>query len=683
MPVLITTNIIRNILCKCLFLGKMANLPPRKVTSASKSKQDASPLQILLQMGFRRQRALKALAATGNRSVQLASDWLLTHVSDSNIDADDPREYIFYASPTGPLLSQLLEFWDKSKSTCGWNGAHNFLPHITLVSFFKAPDDTSLHLAKAVRQVVENVGDPPKYTLKLEPYVSHNFMGLFISEEHAEYLKKIAVQYVKQVSSVSSINLEAHVKSLHITLAYHFEESSYEDLKSLVEEMQPVEHSSWELRLYSRDPRFANHQVYKVTQGYSPQASDELELVLGDYIYIEEKEFDISPDGWVHGTSWLTGLNGYLPAVYTRRTAETDAWTLHKAVSLGNNCSDCKSESGSNTDSEMAATYPHEDAADLAYKKSEETYQEWDKYWSEVMNSRSDSILTITQGLPMNWELSKAAEEMKNNITNGTSKSRRWVFALRHGERVDLTYGPWVPHCFENDTYVRKDLNLPLKLAHRAGGKGGYVKDTPLTRLGWFQAQLVGEGMRMAGVSIKHVYASPALRCVETAQGFLDGLRADPSVKIKVEPGLFEFKNWHMPKGIDFMTPIELCKAGLNVDMTYKPYVEMDASAETMDEFFKRGEVAMQAAVNDTEKDGGNVIFIGHAITLDQMVGALHRLRDDMEDVQPYEIGRNLLKVPYCALGAMRGKPWDVVSPPCPPSINSSSGRFDWRILIK
>ncbi|XP_062531961.1 ecdysteroid-phosphate phosphatase isoform X5 [Bombyx mori] len=592
MPVLITTNIIRNILCKCLFLGKMANLPPRKVTSASKSKQDASPLQILLQMGFRRQRALKALAATGNRSVQLASDWLLTHVSDSNIDADDPREYIFYASPTGPLLSQLLEFWDKSKATCGWNGAHNFLPHITLVSFFKAPDDTSLNLAKAVRQVVENVGDPPKCTLKLEPYVSHNFMGLFISEEHAEYLKKIAVQYVKQVSSVSSINLEAHVKSLHITLAYHFEESSYEDLKSLVEEMQPVEHSSWELRLYSRDPRFANHQVYKVTQGYSPQASDELELVLGDYIYIEEKEFDISPDGWVHGTSWLTGL-------------------------------------------------------------------------------------------PMNWELSKAAEEMKNNITNGTSKSRRWVFALRHGERVDLTYGPWVPHCFENDTYVRKDLNLPLKLAHRAGGKGGYVKDTPLTRLGWFQAQLVGEGMRMAGVSIKHVYASPALRCVETAQGFLDGLRADPSVKIKVEPGLFEFKNWHMPKGIDFMTPIELCKAGLNVDMTYKPYVEMDASAETMDEFFKRGEVAMQAAVNDTEKDGGNVIFIGHAITLDQMVGALHRLRDDMEDVQPYEIGRNLLKVPYCALGAMRGKPWDVVSPPCPPSINSSSGRFDWRILIK
>jgi len=63
-----------------------------------------------------------------------------------------------------------------------------------------------------------------------------------------------------------------------------------------------------------------------------PGAPDELEMCDGDFIFMEEKELEVSTDGWYLGTSWMTGCTGMFPGVYTERTAETETWTMHRYV---------------------------------------------------------------------------------------------------------------------------------------------------------------------------------------------------------------------------------------------------------------------------------------------------------------------------------------------------------------
>ncbi|KAH8243852.1 hypothetical protein KR032_010813 [Drosophila birchii] len=751
----------------------MATLPPRKSQTPTRiciSKQHLTPLQTLLQMGFPRHRAEKALASTGNRGVQIASDWLLAHVNDATLDECAPREYIIYACPTGPFLQQLEEFWAKSRQMCGWNGAHNYVPHITLVSFFKAPDECSLQLSKALKQVVDMTGALLDRPLKLEPYMSQNFMGFFVSEEDANYLKRLALQYVKEVSnsiisdtyeqldaivacfpwcgavssgtrciprSSRSISLEPHVKSLHLTLAYQFPQAQFNALKALVETLDASCASNWELRLYSRDPRLATKQVQKVVYPHNPHETDELELRIGDYIYLNSDVVDSSSDGWAEGISWLTGSTGHLPVNYTERTAESDAWTLHRVVQLSKSVASSltSAEDLDIVDGRSISTEPEERQRELHQahpeiiegSSFEESEQSVEKYLRQTLkpclelpsvqllnshnlthqhNPNTPTIEITTNMSSCSTSISKqpvdeimvepppaqlprpddtlsvhSDHSLQPGSMDASHAKNRKIYIMRHGERVDFTFGTWIPYCFDEfGNYMRKDLNMPKALPRRKNSPEGWQNDSPLTNVGVYQANLIGQALLEAQVQIDHVYCSPSYRCIQTCTSALEGLKLTEKHKIKVEPGLFEWMAWY-PSGVpDWLTKNELVEAKYNVDLDYEPVQPSSELTvrlkESTEQFYERNHDVIQQLLEQTT---GNILVVAHATTLDtcsrQLTGGAPRSTNELRQV--------IHKIPYCSLATVEQMDgvWKLVEPECLPVTHSKNPRFEWNAL--
>ena len=199
-----------------------------------------------------------------------------------------------------------------------------------------------------------------------------------------------------------------------------------------------------------------------------------------------------------------------------------------------------------------------------------------------------------------------------------TSEHSQKLFIIRHGERVDSTFGTnWLHQVFDPNTgvYHRTNLNLPKKMVTRKDYRD-FVFDPPLTELGLYQCKLVGEELAAQGIKIDHVYSSPTLRCIQTADQILQGLDKREKIPIRIEPCLFEFLKWYpvLPSTWPFLSNEELIGNGYHIDQSYKPFYPIESLRKDEDElmFYSRSHFITTSILKNHEDQQGNILIIGH-----------------------------------------------------------------------
>ncbi|CAF0872694.1 unnamed protein product [Didymodactylos carnosus] len=258
------------------------------------------------------------------------------------------------------------------------------------------------------------------------------------------------------------------------------------------------------------------------------------------------------------------------------------------------------------------------------------------------------------------------------------------LFVIRHAERVDSTFGiTWVDNVFDkNGQYKRLNLNLPKKMIQRRDNKD-FLFDPPLTELGLVECKMVGEELLAQGVKISHVYSSPALRCVQTADKIIEGLNKKDEIPIRIEPCLFEFLKWYpvVPLKWPFLTIDELSKNGYHVDNFYKPFYPIESLRKDEDEqmYYTRSHFIITSILKNHELDGGNVLIVGHAPTLEvctrQLTGGQPRVND---------LKFLVLRIPFLSMLTISKQSdgtWRAIKPPIPPMKHQAVESFDWRFI--
>lgn len=162
-------------------------------------------------------------------------------------------------------------------------------------------------------------------------------------------------------------------------------------------------------------------------------------------------------------------------------------------------------------------------------------------------------------------------------------------------------------------------------------------------------------------------------------------LKLERKMKIRVEPGIYEWTKWEGGKTTPtLMTLDELKEANFNVSTDYRPAFPLASllPAESYDEYVDRCAVSMERIASHCPQDVGVTLIVGHGSALDSCIRPLLGLppRDSADFAQLVR------KVPslgmcFCKENKEGGK-WELVAPPVKTLTHGSNSAFNWRNWI-
>ncbi|XP_031618999.1 protein UBASH3A homolog [Contarinia nasturtii] len=637
---------------------------------------DDMALNTLIDLGIKKDRVEKALAASGNRCPIKAMEWLISHAKDPYLDSDNlKREYTLVAVPAGAFGEQLSTFWCDSRELCDFSLAQNRFPHISIVDFFTIRADKDLQLREAVIKTVNEMNDFNRgIRLKRGEKVGA-YIGYDLEENDEQFFRRIGNKFIdivrailptespqpevskllciskfKTTQSSSTIAKLDEPKEFHMTIPCSYKKPT---LNSSISRLEINDATEWDLRLYSRDKRLYSiedeSQIFRAHQAHKAHNSGDLSFGIGDYFSASTKDVEagtknkIMDEQLIWGVSITTGSRGNFPIRYVERVPESDCWVLHTNVPFigsGINCAENIIRS-SNIRRE-----PRESLEDCAreFIESEKRMIAWDPTLGNIF-----PVLSSTQK----------------------------IFIMRHGERVDYSFPQWTKFCITSNGYQRLDLNLPAVLPdrrHEINSRQTWKHDSPLTNQGWNQARLTGDMLNMAKITIDYVYCSPAFRCIQSAAALLEGLKAQKNVKIRIEPALFEWCN-SSRKIPTFLTYEELLLAQYNIDETYVPVVRIeDLKHETLPELYARNSKISEELSKILNE---NIFIVGHAVNLETNSQPLLGTNPILSLEKLKELMKKVSYVSMLTLEKMGNREWRV-SPAVLPLTHGRNFQFDW-----